>query len=116
VIALLAAEKLLLESRRCRVFPIHQGIDFLGFVSFPGWRKIRRTSAVRFGRQLSWLLSRVGARELDRERLVSSVRSWESHARFGKTYGLRKKLLAPLGLSPEDFAAGREKGEKVPRA
>jgi hypothetical protein len=76
------------------VFPVTEGIPFLGFRVFPTHRRLKRAKAISFGRHLKRLLCAYAAREIELDRVNVSVQGWLNHTRYGDTYGLRRALLA----------------------
>lgn len=74
--------------------PVGKGIPFLGFVVFPERRRLKRRKGVGFRRRLQVLVAAWRAREIPLAQVAASVESWENHARYGNTVGLRKAILA----------------------
>jgi RNA-directed DNA polymerase len=48
----LATLRVGLHPRKCRVFPVRTGVDFVGYVQFPSHRRIRRRSILGMRRRL----------------------------------------------------------------
>ncbi len=92
--AFLQTLRLRLHEEAFRVFPVTEGISFLGFRVFPTHRRLKRAKAIAYGRHLRALLKQYAAREIELDRVTASVQCWISHARHGDTYGLRRVILA----------------------
>lgn len=83
--------RLLLHERKTRIYPVSEGIPFLGFRLWPTHRRLLPASVRRARRRFSTLMETgdlLGARE--------RVRAWIAHACHGDTYGLRRHLLRAL--------------------
>ena len=64
--------------------PVTDGIPFLGFITFPGRRRLNRRKGVYYARKL--------------RRLTASVQGWVNHVRYGNTTGLRKAMFSSISL------------------
>ncbi|HEV7509442.1 MAG TPA: reverse transcriptase/maturase family protein [Thermoanaerobaculia bacterium] len=73
--------------------PVEEGIPFLGFVVFRARRLLKRRKGVAFSRRLAGLVAGWRAGEIPLESVAATVESWENHARYGNTTGLRKAIL-----------------------
>ena len=88
--------RLLLHPRKTRIYPVSEGIPFLGFRVFPTHRRLLPASVKRARRRLGELSGDDPLLVRDR------VRAWIAHARHGDTYGLRRHLLRALVLRPHN--------------
>lgn len=90
--------KLELHKKKQNIFPVSNGVDFLGYRIFHSHRRVRRSCVRRFvkrNRQLiRWYLNGT----LGFEKIRASVNSWIGYASHADTYGLRKELLGELGV------------------
>jgi len=86
--------RLALHEERAGVFPVTEGIPFLGFRVFPAHRRLKRAKGIGFQRRFKTLLRQYQAGEITMDRLNASVRGWVAHASHGDTYGLRKAILS----------------------
>lgn len=78
--------------RKCRVFPVTEGCDFVGYRIWPEHRLLRRHSGYRFRRRYPEMLA---GRQF--ARLRTRVGSWIAHARHADTWGLRRAILGGTG-------------------
>jgi len=85
--------RLRLHPSKCQVFPTRCGVEFLGWQVFRDHRRLRRSTGVRFQRQLRKLREDYASGAMSLDRVEASVRSWIGHLQHGDTYGLRRKLL-----------------------
>jgi hypothetical protein len=81
---------------KTQVFPLRQGIDFLGFHSYLAEsgkviRRVRAKSKNNARRKLKKQRDLYVAGKLDRDAIKQSYWSWRRHAQFGNTYRLIQK-------------------------
>ncbi len=74
--------------------PVSEGIPFLGFITYPDRRRLKRRKGLHYRRSLTALLTAYHAGEIPLARVTASVQSWINHVRYGNTVGLRKAMLA----------------------
>lgn len=94
VIEYLAGLRLRLHEARAQVFPVTEGIPFLGFRVYPDHRRLKRNKGIAFGRRWRALVQAYAAGQLERDRLEASLQGWVAHARHGDTFGLRRALIS----------------------
>jgi len=90
----LAARRLLLHERKTRIFPVREGIAFLGFRVFPGKRRLLPGAVKRASRRLKRLVHCQQRGEVNLKEAQRSIQSWIAHASHGNSQGLRRSLLA----------------------
>jgi len=90
----LATLRLKLHPRKCNVFPVKDGVDFLGFRILPTYRRLRKKNVTRFRRRLRQLQEAYAEAEIPIAKVTVSVRSWVAHASYGRTYQLRKQIFS----------------------
>jgi len=100
--AFLVSLRLRLHARKSPIYPVTSGIPFLGFLVFPGHRRLRRDNGVYFERRLKRLLGRYVAGEISREELDASIRGWVAHAAHGDTWRLRWSILRRFVIPPQE--------------
>ena len=89
----LAGLRLTMHARESTVYPVTNGIPFLGFRIFPTHRLIKRRNAVAFQRRLRGWWRAVAKGKMPLHELHPRVRGWVEHARHGDTWRLRRALL-----------------------
>ena len=89
----LAELRIRLHDRESTVYPVTNGIPFLGFRIYPDKRRLKRRNGVAFARRFRKLRAQVAAGEITQEQLYQSVQSWMAHAAHGDTYRLRLALV-----------------------
>jgi RNA-directed DNA polymerase len=94
--------RLLLHENKSVVKPTRTGLDFCGFVLFPEYRKIRKSSAMRFIKRFKRQRRLFGEGLLSLDILQESVQSWIAHAEHGNTWGLRKDIFRKYPLTYYD--------------
>lgn len=97
----LAALRLTLHERSSTVYPVTNGMPFLGFRIYPDHRRLKRRNGVAFARRLRGWHGAMARGEMDLEELTRRVRGWVAHAAHGDTGGLRRALLkGTIPLAP----------------
>lgn len=86
--------RLTLHPRSSTVYPISQGIPFLGFRVYPAYRRLKRKNGVNFSRKLRRSYRAVAQGKISFSDLSRQVQGWVAHAEHGNTWNLRKSLLA----------------------
>jgi len=90
----LAGLRLKLHEGRAKVYPVTNGIPFLGFRVYPTHRRLKRRNGLKFQRRFKTMLGQLARREIGRDQLHATVRGWVNHARYGDTFGLRRAILS----------------------
>jgi RNA-directed DNA polymerase len=93
VIAFLQTLRLTLHEEQAQVFPVKNGIDFLGWRLFPHYRRLRRDNVRHAIRRLRRQQVALARGELKAEQLTASVRAWVAHTAHGNTYQLRRRIM-----------------------
>ncbi len=90
----LDALRLTLHERSSTVYPVTNGIPFLGFRIYPTHRRLKRRNGVAFARRYRKHRAAAARGEISAEALRVRVQGWIAHAAHGDTYGLRRALLS----------------------
>ena len=93
IIERLADLRLTLHARSSTVYPVRHGIPFLGFVTYPTHRLLKRRNGLAFARRFRQHLRQLAAGEVEYGTVKAAVRGWLGHAVHGDTYGLRRALI-----------------------
>ena len=93
VISFLASLRLSPNGRSFRVFPVTQGIEFLGFRVYPDHRRLLAANVRRSRLRLRRLSRLFAQRRIPVERVSASVLAWVAHASHADTRGLRRSVL-----------------------
>jgi len=89
--------RLTLHERSSTVYPVENGIPFLGFRLYPSYRRLKRRNGIAFQRRFNRLRMQYGRGQISLDQLNLSVQGWVAHASHGNTVGLRRALLnSPL--------------------
>jgi hypothetical protein len=73
--------------------PVAEGIPFLGFVTYPEKRCLKRRKGIHYRRRLKRLIQDYTAGRISLADLSASVLGWVNHVRYGNTVGLRNSVL-----------------------
>jgi retron-type reverse transcriptase len=85
--------RLRLHSRKNVVFPVSQGIRFLGYRVFPTHRLLVKDNVWRFRRRLQRMQRAYAERRLSAAEVGQRILSWIGHAGQANTYRLRSMLF-----------------------
>lgn len=88
-------------NQKTAIFPLRNGIDFLGFHSYltetgAVVQKLRRDSAKRMKQKIKYWESAYPAGEVTKEEILRSFAAWDAHAAHGDTYSLRRQYADRL--------------------
>ena len=86
------------------IFPIKQGIDFLGYRIWPTHRLLRKSSIKRMKRKMKAVKRKYQNGQISLEKINAMIQSWLGHAKHADSYRIREKLL-------EGFILTKDKGE-----
>ncbi|HKZ85457.1 MAG TPA: reverse transcriptase domain-containing protein [Anaerolineae bacterium] len=90
----LVSLRLTLHERESTVYPVTNGIPFLGFRVYPTHRRLKRRNGIAFARRLRAWCAAVARGEMPLQKLHERVQGWVAHAEHGDTWGLRRVLLS----------------------
>jgi RNA-directed DNA polymerase len=76
--------------------PVTDGVRFLGFVTYPEKRLLKRGKGIAYQRKLKCLLNTASE-----ETIKASIQGWINHLRYGDTWGLRRAILGKSNLLGE---------------
>lgn len=119
-----AGESLALDLSKCDVFKHSQGVDFMGYRHFRGYKLLRKSSAKRIKQRLPIVLKQYENSKISQEKFRSTIMSidgwvkWANSKNFVEKIGLDKlKELAMVDFSKicdeRDKNLRKVKGEKV---
>jgi len=86
--------RLRLHPHKQRVYPISTGVNFVGFVSFPQRRKLRRDSVQRLTARLKRAQRAYATGEITLDQVKRSLQSWIAHSRYADSFRLRAKIIS----------------------
>ena len=106
IVAKLAELRLTLHAESSTVYPVTNGIPFLGFRLYPTHRRLKRRNGMAFARRWRRNLQAAAAGQLTLDDLQRRVQGWIAHAAHGDTWGLRRSLLSGVILPSRAPGAG----------
>ncbi len=88
-------EKLLLSFHTKKTFiqPVWKGVDFLGYVLFEEYVRLRKSTIRRFIQRMKAYQSKFWKGLIAREKIQASIISWVAYAKRAKSWRLRGKLM-----------------------
>jgi RNA-directed DNA polymerase len=115
--AFLPRLRLTLHQASSTVYPVANGIPFLGFVTYPTHRLLKRRNGLAFRRRFKAQLRQLATGQLAYADVTASVQGWLAHAAHGQTYGLRQALLgAQIIPRQKDLAGGAQNSRSLSRS
>lgn len=111
-------------NEKTKIFPIKNGIDYLGFHTYltesgKVIRKLRKTSVDRMRARIKYWEKAYPAGEISKEKILQRFDAFDAHAAHGDTFSLRKKFAERVGdiLFQEVYIrkAIKTPGKKAPR-
>lgn len=94
----LASRLALSLNHKTAVFPISQGVDFLGYRIWPTHRLLRKSSIKRIRRGLRKLERDYAEGSVSLEKIRSVVASWIGHTSHADAYRIRQKVLGSVSF------------------
>ena len=85
--------RLNLHPKKTIVYPARAGIDFLGYIVWPQYRRLRGANVKRFKKRLRCFKDAYGRGEAGIEDISCFLRSWIAHANHADTWRLRYDLF-----------------------
>lgn len=92
--ARLECDRLRLHPNKAHVIRTTDGLNLLGYLVFPGRRRLRSDNGHRFVRKLRGLARAYANGRAEWTRVNASVQSWIGHARNADTDGLRRRIFS----------------------
>lgn len=90
-----------LHDRKCKTWPVINGVNFLGFKVYPTHRVLLKRNVHRVKRRFAYFQRVFKAGTILTETIRVSVASWLGHLKWGDTYRLKQNLLERFVLSRE---------------
>jgi len=96
----LAALRLTIHENNAQVLLTASGIPWLGFVIYPGFRKVKARKIRHASRRLGHRYDAYRTGQISFAEFDASIQGWINHVRFADSWGLRRHVLAPFLLKP----------------
>ena len=81
-----------LHPNKCKILPLGQGINFLGFRVFYHYKIVRRRNLRKIKAKLKMLLDNYQLGSADAYDVLEVLQGWNAYAKNGNTYKLRQNL------------------------
>lgn len=85
-------------NRKTSIFPLAQGVDFLGYRTWPTHKLVRKRSIKKARRKLKSMAGKYSSGQIDLSKISASIRSWVAHCSHADTYNLRLQTLRSFVL------------------
>lgn len=99
----LAALRLTIHEHKAQVLPTVNGVPWLGFVVYPGYRKVKARKVRHATRRLQERYHAYCNGQISFAEFDASVQGWINHVRFADSWGLRRHVLKPIRIKPGDL-------------
>ena len=83
---------------KSQVFPLAQGVNFLGYRVWPTHRLLRKSSVKRMRRKLKVFARKYAEGEMEFGEINATVQSWLGHAQHANSFRLRTRLFDEFTL------------------
>ena len=90
--------KLKMHPKKANIFPIGEGIDFLGYRIFGNHCLLRKSTVKRFIKRVKVYQKKLRENLMAEEKLNQSVQSWLDYAKYANSWRLRKDLSRKLAV------------------
>lgn len=85
--------KLELHAEKSKIFPLHEGICFLGYRIFYHHKLLKKSNLRVLENRMSKFRNLYARNEMSRERIMQSLESWMAYARYADTHDLRTEKM-----------------------
>ena len=85
--------RLVLHEKKQEIFPVRNGVDFLGYRITPRGVRVRTSNVRTFQKRTKARIAHYRQGKLPLEKISEGVRSWIAHARHADSYRLREVIL-----------------------
>jgi RNA-directed DNA polymerase len=99
LVEFLQPRRLRMHPRKSVVYPVEDGIPFLGWRIYPTHRLLKRENVRDFVRRFRGQIGAFQRGEISFADLTTSTRAWIAHAEHGDTYRLRERLFQAIPIS-----------------
>lgn len=83
-------------NRKTSIFPVSQGIDFVGYRTWADFRLLRKSSSKRISANLHRLVRAKKLGLVSAFRIGQAARSWIAHCKHSRSFRVRKRVLSTL--------------------
>jgi hypothetical protein len=91
--------RLTVHERSSTVYPVTNDIPYLGFVTYPSHRLLKRRNGIAIARRFRQQIRQLAAGTLDYADIARAARGWLAHAAHGDTCGLQRVLVTKYVIS-----------------
>ncbi len=105
--------RLKVHENKSKVFPVKVGIPFLGHTMFPEYSLLKSENVKRQKKRIKTRIGLVKQGKMSFQQFENGIKSWGAHARYSKTYHLRKRINSLLLEGGIDLKTARSSGRLV---
>ena len=96
--------RLQVHEHAAHVQPTAAGVPWLGFVVYPGHRRVKARKVVNTTRRLQSRFDEWRAGDISFAEFDASVQGWINHVRYANSWGLRQHVLRRFDLAGKNLA------------
>jgi retron-type reverse transcriptase len=90
----LTSLRLIIHNDKTPIYPVEQGVPFLGFRIFRNYLLLKKANIKRFKRRMKKYQQDYTEGSINVQKLQQCLQSWIAHSSFGNTHHLRSKLFS----------------------
>jgi len=84
--------KLKFHPKKANIFPVRQGIDFLGYRIFKEYKLLRKSTIKRYIKRTKSQQVKLNKKLINKKKIKQSTQSWLAYAKLGDSWRLRQKF------------------------
>ena len=88
--------RLTLNSKKAEIFPVKNGISFLGYQIYAGYRRIRKENIKRFIKRMKIKCKQYSSANIELKNVQQSLNAWLGYACHADTTVLTDRILSKL--------------------
>ncbi len=85
-----------LHPKKVNIFPVNDGVDFLGYLIFNNYRLLRKSTIKRFEKRTKKYQKKLNIGLIGQEKFDNSLQSWNSYAEFASSWKIKRNLEEKL--------------------
>jgi retron-type reverse transcriptase len=89
---------LTLHPKKTVIHPVWKGVDFLGYVLFENYTRLRKSTITRFLQRMKVYKNELSQGNIAFEKIIISAKSWVAYSKHARSWVLRKQVGEKLGL------------------
>ena len=88
--------RLEMHLNKCKIIPLNQGVNFLGFKVFYYHKTVLKRNLQKVSKRLGELMMEYKDKLRDAQEVMRVIEGWNGYAKHGNTYNLRRRITTQL--------------------